>query len=327
MILGMGRRSSGRAAAGRARSLLLWAALGAALASPALAATTPQPPKVAAEDPLARAQAAIDAADCPAAVRILTQSYQARPPPRALMLLGYCHRKEGALDQAAQDYTRLIQDHPSNPLAKRAQELLVHVEEERIGRRARSAEASRSASGTPLVATAAPATTAVVLPATSTVAAPLPLPLPLPPQQPQPISASGTPPATVVAAPEPVSATSAGPSPIPFDPTEPDPAEARIAAPERAALPPPLPPAAPEPEGRVWSWVAAAGAAAALGTGAVFVSAANSTKSEYETQVAPRARKDELASQFDTQRSRAGLLLVTGAVLAASAGLLFVLHF
>ena len=79
--------------------------------------------------------------------------------------------------------------------------------------------------------------------------------------------------------------------------------------------------------GRVWTWVAAGGAVAALGGGALFGMQANSTSGQIASSSHSRADLDTLIANQSKQAGRAKLLLGVGAGLAVVAGTLWVLKF
>ena len=264
-----------------------------------LAVTAAQAAGAAAKNPdtaYADAQRAFDDGDCNGAIRAFAAAYRLRPHPRALLHIGHCYRKLGDLDSAAGAYALIVDRHEGSPLARRARDLLLVVE----GERARAAK-----EGKPVKRT--------VSPLLDELAQPLDRAEPVaPPREETREPPFAEPPGEKVASVE------SGPLAAPVGP-------AKVAAPA-GALEAPAPSAAAS-RTRSWTWVAAGGAALALGAGGYYALSASSTKNQFETQVENRVRKDELAAQYDQQKSRATTLFIAGGVLAAAAGALFIVRF
>jgi hypothetical protein len=308
----------------RRLSLLLVAPSLALLLAPALRGAEPKGPKAEEariDATYAEAQRAFDEGDCPRAMRAFAAAYRLRPHPRALLHIGHCYRRHGDLDSAAGAYAMIVDRHEGSPLARRARDLLLVVEGERA-RAAKEGKPARRPGPLPLrdelalKPPAAPASESEKKAEARAMAEPL-----TPPDSPPELAVTPAPP-PVAAVPPPAVAPAAAP------PAAPRSVETSVAAPSlpAAALAVPAP-SLPGERPRVWTWVAAGGAALVVGAGGYFAVSAGSTKSEFESQLATRARKDELASQYSQQKTRATALFVAGGVLAAAAGALFITHF
>lgn len=86
-------------------------------------------------------------------------------------------------------------------------------------------------------------------------------------------------------------------------------------------------PAGPEKPGRVWTWVAAGGTAAALAGGALFGQKSKSTASDLQSSPHSTAEINSKIAEVKSDASKANLLFAVSAALAVATGTFFVLEF
>ena len=101
------------------------------------------------------------------------------------------------------------------------------------------------------------------------------------------------------------------------------PVSTRPSAPVEAVAPAPAAPLRP----RVYTWVAGGASVLALGAGALYGLKSNKTVSDLQTGYHTRSQIDTQSAAAKSDAGKANVLLVAGAVLAVTAGVLFVLHF
>lgn len=261
------------------------------------------------------------------ALALFEKAFKLKQVPALLFNIAQCHRQLQQFERAATSYRSFIRLDPKNKQLPLAKKLLRDVEE------AIKSEASAVRAKPPGLTHADPS---------AKPEAPPPSPELGEPSVPAtagegPTVAAGPPQARKDEEPVvPPTETSGAVVPMATAPREPPrPADEPRPAPEspRAASEVPLPalstePPAPRPgKPRVFTWVAAGGAALALGLGGVYGLQSKSTASQIESGAHSRSEVDKLQGDLRSQAGRANLLFVAGGVLAATAGAFYVLEF
>jgi tetratricopeptide (TPR) repeat protein len=224
-----------------------------------------------------------------AAARYFEETYRRKPVPALLFNIAQCYRFIGNLEKAVQTYRSYLRTAPAGDKnIDLAQELLEQVEAA-LASKNKAESSPPHGLVPPQPATASPAETA----AQSSAAAP----------------AAAVEPAAKPAA----SQTVAVATPVPA-----------------AAQPTPAETAAPTPPGprtRVYTWVAAGGAALALGGGALFGLKSKSTISGLQSGYHNTTFIDDQTKSAQSDASKATVLFIAGGALAAVTGVLFALEF
>jgi tetratricopeptide (TPR) repeat protein len=277
------------------------------------------------------------------AAKQFEETYRIKPVPALLFNIAQCYRFIGNLEKAVQTYRSYLRNAPpTDKNLKLAKELLDQVEkalaskqkaEQRAphglaqGGQDAAAGSSTTAPGGSTTApgssttaagsstTAGGSTTApggsTKAPAGSTVASTTAAPAGTTPA-PGTAPAGSTAPLTTAATSALPASTSTSSKPPPD------------AAPA-GALPTPGAPSEPAP--RFYSWVAAGGSALFLAGGAYFGSKSNKTLSDLKTGFHTQSVIDSQTASAKSDAGKANGMLVLGAALAVTAGVLFVLHF
>ncbi len=244
------------------------------------------------------------------------KAFTLRHVPALLFNIAQCHRLLGEMKEAATVYRSFLAKDPNNARAQQARVLLAQVE----GAVGKQTEAQ----------------TAQPTDAQQEAGALVPPKGPAPQPAPQALAEPPSPPADKPAAPTVRVVKVAEAAPVEPAPTSDDQQLAlaqrsgRTLVPKSAtaATPPPAQKSAPEqPRQRVFTWVAAGGAAVAVGIGAGLGARANSAKSSLQQSTHSGAEVVALQTDEQADARHANAAFAAAAVLAVVAATFFVIEF
>ena len=239
------------------------------------------------------------------ALALFEKAFRLRHVPALLFNIAQSHRMLGNLKSAATLFRSFLAKDPGSKGVPQARELLAQVEkalaQQQLAESAPPMEVRPQELEQSLGVSLAPQPTAQLAPPPTIPAAPA-----------EPLQ-----PVVLVSA-EPPPAPAASPHPV-----RPPPAPSAASS----ATPAPRPAPAPASGGRVFTWVAAGGAALAFGGAAFFGSKSSSAKSDLQNNPHPTTQVAQLQDDQVSNAQRANLLFVAAGVLAAVTAAFFILEF